>query len=191
MQPRRRRPAALPGAVVATALGVALTTTLTACSGGGAGSPPKTVTVTHGSDAPSASATPTPSATSDVKGRHFDLGTVTDVSTVAGVLVVELDRWTLPGTSDTDIARNGIKVVPHQGARYTNQNTQKTYTAPVADGAIAVVNTCVPGPDGQLGLESTPQSASSWLKKPDSQTVLVVTYDDAGAITRLDTDPRC
>jgi hypothetical protein len=54
-----------------------------------------------------------------------------------------------------------------------------------------VVNTCVPGPAGELGLESTPQDAASWLKRPDPQNVLVVTYDDQGAITRLDTDPRC
>ena len=49
----------------------------------------------------------------------------------------------------------------------------------------------IPGPAGELGLESTPQDAASWLKRPDPQNVLVVTYDDQGAITRLDTDPRC
>jgi hypothetical protein len=179
----RRRPAAVVGA--------ALLLTLAACSSGGGATPTATVTVTRSSGTSSASPAPEPTATSDVQGRRFDLGTVTEVSTVAGTLVVELDRWTLPGTSDTAIARRGIKVVPHEGARYTNQNDQKTYTAPVAAGAIAVVNRCVPGPAGQLGLESTPEDAAGWLKDADGKDVLVVTYDEDGAITRLDTDPRC
>ncbi|KQX66250.1 hypothetical protein [Angustibacter sp. Root456] len=179
----RRVAAALLGAT-------ALAAALSGCGGAGGASPRTTVTVTTSSQ-PTHTATPTPTATSDVKGRHFDLGTVTDVATVGGVTVIELDRWTLPGTSDTDIARNGIEVVPHRDVRYTNQNTEKTYTAPVADGAIVVVNRCVPGTGGELGLESTPQSATTWLKNADSRDVLVVTYDDQGRVTRLDTDPRC
>lgn len=180
-----------PRRLAATLLGTtALAAALSGCGGGDGASPRATVTVTT-STAPTSSATAAPTATTDVKGRHFDLGTVTGVSSVGGVTVIELDRWTLPGTSDTDIAEGGIKVVPHRGARYTNQNTEKTYTAPVADGAIAVVNRCVPGSGGELGLESTPESATAWLKKPDSRDVLVVTYDDEGRVTRLDTDPRC
>lgn len=165
----------------------------TACGGPDGASPQATVTVTRGSDSPSATSTPSPTATTDVKGRRFDLGSISSVDTVAGVLVVQLDRWTLPGTTDTAVARDGIKVVPHKGTRYTNQNKEKTYSAPVADGAIAVVNTCVPGAGGELGLESSPQDAAAWLKqaKHSPQDVLVVTYDDDGAITRLDTDPRC
>ncbi|MGN6611619.1 MAG: hypothetical protein ACTHLJ_07565 [Angustibacter sp.] len=180
-------PRRVAGALLAA---TALTAALSGCGGADGASPRTTVTVTT-SATPTGSATPAPTATSDVKGRRYDLGTVTDVSTVAGVTVIELDRWTLPGTSDTDVARNGIKVVPHRDVRYTNQNTEKTYTAPVADGAIAVVNRCVPGTGGELGLESTPQSATTWLKNADSRDVLVVTYDDQGRVTRLDTDPRC
>lgn len=179
----RQRAVALLGAASVTAA-------LAACGGGNAAAPRATVTVTTSAQ-PSSTASAPPTATSDVTGRHYDVGTVTEVSTVGGVTVIRLDRWTLPGTSDTDVARHGIKVVPHQGARYTNQNTQKTYTAPVADGAIAVVNRCVAGPAGELGLESTPQSAATWLQKPDTTDVLVVTYDDRGRVTRLDTDPRC
>lgn len=180
-----------PRRVAAALLGAtAFTAALSGCGGGDGASPRTTVTVTT-STRPTSSATAAPTATTDVKGRRFDLGTVTDVSTVGGVTVIELDRWTLPGTSDTDVARGGIKVVPHRDVRYTNQNTEKTYTAPVADGAIVVVNRCVAGSDGELGLESTPQSASTWLKNPDSREVLVVTYDDQGRVTRLDTDPRC
>ncbi len=157
--PHPRRVAA---ALLASA---ALTAALSGCGGADGASPRTTVTVTT-SNTPTSSATAAPTATTDVKGRHFDVGTVTDVSTVGGVTVIELDRWTLPGTSDTDVARNGIKVVPHRDARYTNQNTEKTYTAPVADGAIAVVNRCVPGSGGELGLESTPQSASTLAGEP-------------------------
>lgn len=183
--PVTRSTAAFGAVVVGVALAAA------GCSSGGSAQPEQTVTVTHTSQPASPSSSPTPTATSDVKGRAFDLGTVTGVRTVAGTLVVKLDRWTLPGTSDPTLARQGVQVVPHRGDRYTNQNTQKTYDVPVADGAIVVVNTCVADAAGQLGLESAPQSAQSWLAKPDPKNVMIVRYDTAGAITRMDTDPRC
>ena len=104
-----------------------------------------------------------PTATTDVKGRSFDLGTVTAVKTVGTVKVVELDRWTLDGTSDSTLAKQGVKIAPHKGSLYTNQNTAKTYTAPVAPGARIVVNTCVVDAAGDLGLTSQPLSASAWL----------------------------
>jgi hypothetical protein len=40
-------------------------------------------------------------------------------------------------------------------------------------------------------MTSKPLSATSWLAKPDPAAVLLVTYDETGTITRLDTDPRC
>jgi hypothetical protein len=164
---------------------------LAGCSGdGGTGAAP-TVTVTATSGSPSGTATPSPTATSDVKGRGFDVGTVTKVSTIGDVKVVELDRWTLPGTSDSTLAKQGVRVVAHKGARFTNQNASKTYTAPVAPGARIVLNSCVVGPDGSLGMTSQPTSANAWLAKPDTGAVLVVGYDSTGAIVRLDTDPRC
>jgi hypothetical protein len=109
---------------------------------------------------------------------------------VGGVTVVQLDRWTLPGTSDSTIARKGLPITPHNGSRYTDQNRTKTYSAPVADGATVVVNTCVKS-GKQLGLTSTPEPAKTWLDKGDHDTVLIVQYDAQGRITRMDTDPRC
>lgn len=164
---------------------------LTACAGNNAdtGQALRTVTVTT-SPAPS-TATSSPTATSDVRGRSYDLGTVKSTSTVGGVRLVELDRWTLPGTTDSTLAARGVAVVPHRGARYTNQNPRKTYTAPIADGASIVVNTCVARPDGQLGLSARPLHAADWLERFDPRAVLVVTYNARGQITRLDTDPRC
>jgi len=163
---------------------------LTGCGAGGNGGAAPTVTVTQQSTTPSASTSATPTATSDVKGRGYDLGSVASVSKVGDVTVVELDRWTLPGTSDSTIARKGLPITPHKGARYTNQNTAKTYSAPLADGASVVVNTCVKS-GKQLGLTSTPEPAASWLDKGDHTTVLIVQYDAQGRITRMDTDPRC
>ncbi len=171
--------------------GAAAAMLLAGC-GAGAGAPGRVVTVTQDSSpTTSPSTTPTPTATSDVKGRAFDLGTVTSFTRIGDVVVVELDRWTLPGTSDSAIARSGITIAPHRGARYTNQNTSKTYSAPLTESARVVVNKCVVSPGGQLGMTSEPLSAVEWLKKPDPKAVLVVAYDESGAITRMDTDPRC
>ena len=139
----------------------------------------------------SGTASAKPTATSDVKGRKFDVGTVSSVSNVGGSQVVELDRWTATGTSDSTLAEKGLKVLAHKGSRFTNQNTSKTYTAPVAPGARLVVNTCVADASGDLGMTSQPISASAWLAKPDRAAVLLVSYDSAGVIIRLDTDPRC
>ena len=180
-----------------TGCGVALMATalaplaLAGCSSADQAGPATTVTVTATTGTSSGTSTPSPTVTSDVKGRSFDLGTVNAVSTVNGTRVVELDRWTVTGTSDSTLAKQGLKVVPHKGSRYTNQNSSKTYTAPVAAGARVVVNTCVPGPGGTLGITSSPVSASSWLTKPDASAVLLVTYDKDGFISRLDTDPGC
>jgi hypothetical protein len=164
---------------------------LAGCGGDGDSGASSTVTVTAPAGTPSSTATAKPTATSDVKGRKFDVGTISSVSVVGGTQVVELDRWTATGTSDSTLADKGLKVLAHKGARFSNQNTQKTYTAPVAPGARLVVNTCVPDAGGDLGMTSQPISASAWLAKPDRAAVLLVSYDSSGAIIRMDTDPRC
>jgi hypothetical protein len=144
------------------------------------------VTVTE-SVTPTATAT-TP--TSDVQGRHYDVGTVSGVSKVGGELVLKLDRWTVKGLSDAKLAKDGITITPHTGNRFTNQNDDRLRNVPVAPGATVVVNTCVKNGD-QLGLTSTPQDAVSWLDDVDPKTVLLLTYDSAGRVVRMDTDPRC
>lgn len=177
--------------LAATALGLLLT--LSACSTGGADTTTSdrtsTVTVTS-STGPSATASATPTATSDVRGRGFDVGTVQGTRTVAGVLTVELDRWTVRGLSDTRLARVGVPVEPHDDERYLNQNSDRTYTVPVAPGASTVINRCIRTGE-LLGLRSTPEDAEDWLADASPDVVLVVTYDSQGRATRFDTDPRC
>ncbi|HET8614087.1 MAG TPA: hypothetical protein VFL94_01080 [Actinomycetales bacterium] len=155
-------------------------------SGGNPTTDAERVTVTE-SVTPTASAT-TPS--SDVKGRRFDVGTVSGVKEVDGELVLQLDRWTVKGLPDAQLAKDGITVTPHTGDRFENQNDDKLRTVPVAPGATVVVNRCVKNGD-QLGLTSTPQDAAGWLDDPNSKAVLLLTYDSAGRVVRMDTDPRC
>jgi hypothetical protein len=147
-----------------------------------------TVTTTTGSASPSAASGP---AASDVRGRAHDAGQVRSVTTVDGTVVVELDRYTVEGTSDDTLAAQGITVAPHTGELFSNQNP-RTYTIPLAPGAQLVVNECVVAAGaGALGLRSTPHEASSWLRDGGRDVTLLVTLDDRGRATRLDTDPRC
>jgi hypothetical protein len=170
---------------------LALIVVVPGCTSDGRSGPTPTVTVTEPGATTASSPSAEPTATSDVQGRRFDLGTVARFSTVAGVPVVELDRWTLAGTTDSTIAREGLEVTPHVGPLYTNQNSQKTYSAPIANGARVVVNRCVRTPGNPLGLAASQQDAVGWLRSPHPETVLLVTYDDTGRITRLATEARC
>lgn len=161
---------------------------LTGCaSGGNPRTDAERVTVTESVTSTAGAAT-TPS--SEVKGRTYDVGTVSGVKRVAGELVLQLDRWTVKGVSDAKLAKDGITITPHTGDRFTNQNNDKLRTVPVAPGATVVVNTCVKSGD-QLGLTSAPQDAASWLLDADPKAVLLLTYDSSGRIVRMDTDPRC
>ena len=161
---------------------------LAACSSASSGpAPSQTVTVTATGGASSTSPT---RARSNVVGRRYDAGTVRSVATVAGTLVIELDRYTVKGATDEALARDGVRITPHIGDRFTNQNDTKTYTVPVAAGAQLVVNECV-RTSAALGLRSTPEDAAGWLTDPDRTSVLLLTLDEAGRATRFDTDPRC
>jgi hypothetical protein len=162
---------------------------LTSCaSGGDPTTNAERVTVTETQTSP---ATPPASPTSDVKGRRFDVGTVSSVKDVDGVLWLQLDRWTVKGLSDAKLAKDGISVTPHTDARFTNQNNDRLRNVPVAPGATVVVNTCHQADEGQLGLSSSPEAAADWLDDPDTKQVLLLTYDDSGRVVRMDTDPRC
>lgn len=163
---------------------------LAGCSGAdGTAAPSRTVTVT--STSPSATRTTAAPATSDVVGRAHDVGTVRRTSTVGGVLVVELDRWTYDGTSDDVLAARGVPVAPHTGDLFSNQNSRRTYTVPVAPDVMVVANECV-STGAALGLRSVPVAdPTAWLRDADRGTVVLVTIDDRGRATRFDTDPRC
>lgn len=159
---------------------------LAACSSASP-SPSPTVTVTEST---STSTPKPPRASSDVVGRRYDAGTVRSVKTVAGTMVLELDRYTASGVTDDALARDGVRIIPHAGDRFTNQNDTNTYTVIVAPGAQLIVNECVKTSAG-LGLRATPEDAAGWLKDPDRTSVLLLTLDDKGRATRFDTDPRC
>jgi hypothetical protein len=156
-------------------------------SGGNPSSDAERVTVTETATSPGK---PPATPTSDVVGRHHDVGTVSDVREADGELWLKLDRWTVKGVSDAELAKDGVTVTPHTGDRFTNQNNDRLRDVPVAPGASVVVNTCVKNGD-QLGLSSTPKDAASWLVDVDPKAVLLLTYDDSGRAVRFDTDPRC
>lgn len=169
-----------------------LLTPVAACaSAGTVAGPSRTVTVTTtGTAAPSSAATGT-AAASDVTGRAHDAGRVREVHRVGGVVVVELDRYTVDGTSDDTLAARGVTVAPHTGELFSNQ-AERTYTIPLAPGAQVVVNECVVAePAGALGLRSTPHDAAAWLRDGGRDVTLLVTLDPRGRATRFDTDPRC
>ena len=165
---------------------VCLAALLAACSSASPG-PSPTVTVTASTSTSSPTAT---RATSDVVGRRYDAGTVRSVKTIAGTLVLELDRYTASGVTDDALARDGVRIIPHAGDRFINQNDTNTYTVIVAPGARLVVNECVKTGAG-LGLRAAPEDAAGWLRDPDRTSVLLLTLDDKGRATRFDTDPRC
>ncbi len=182
-----------------TAAGAALLlVALTACGGSGNGSgtatssPPSTT-----STAPSGKgSTPTTAgvsqAVSQVKGRQHDAGTIVSYKTAGGLIVLVLDRWSVKGLPDSKLASQGVPPVPHTDNRYFDENKTKTYTVPVNPSAPIVVNTCVKDGKNPPTMTSTPVSLSDWLKGSGrSKTIVLLTYDTAGRLTRLDTDPAC
>ena len=76
-------------------------------------------------------------------GRTYDLGTIVDVTTSAGTPVVVLDRWTVRGTPDSTLARDGVPIRVHSDAPYENQNTRSTFRIPVAPDATFTYHHCV------------------------------------------------
>jgi hypothetical protein len=169
---------------------------LTACGGGSTGSAsgPSTSTTPKPSTSskPSATATKASQAVSTVKGRNHDAGTIVSSKTAGGLTVLVLDRWSVKGLSDSKLASQGVPVQPHTDTRFYDQNKGKTYTVPVNPSAPIVVNTCVKDGKNPPTMTSTPVSLSDWLASSGrSKVVVLLTYDSAGRLTRLDTDPAC
>ena len=137
--------AATAGATAAATLAVVA---LGACGSDTPSGAPVTVTVTPTATAGGTPASSRPAAPtvprSDVVGRAYDFGTVAKVSTVGSTTVLELDRWTWRKLDDATLARDGVPTRPFKGALpYTNQNTETTFTIPVADGAPVLRHHCV------------------------------------------------
>ena len=151
-----------------------------------------TVTVTPTVTAtPPADKTPaTPKAPkSDVKGRAFDFGLVTKVSSVAGTAVIELDRVTWNKLDDAKLAKNGVPTGPFKGAvPYTNQNTKLTYTIPVAAGARILYSHCIAA-DQPLQIKSVPPSGLTGLA--DRENTVLVQIDAKGYATSMQNIPGC
>ncbi len=174
-------------------LGVGLVGSLVAgCSSANSASSRPTVTITRTA---TLTVTPTPSEaspTSQTLGRRYDLGTIINTRTIDGTIWVELDRWTMPGTSDSELARAGLPIEARYGSPYVNYSAEKKYWAPVASDALLVWNDCImretPGPPG---LSSAPLPAAGWLENPDRMEVLLITYTSFGVITRLDSEASC
>ena len=172
-------------AAVLTALAVA------GCGGSSPSASATSSTAKSPTTSASASASPT-TAKSDVKGRMYDAGTITSSKQIAGLTVLVLDRWTVKGMSDATLASKGAPISPHSDVRYTDQNHSKTYLVPVTPCAPIVVNTCVKAKGQKPGMTSTPETLKQFLASPHrSTTIVLLTYDSSGRLTRLDTDPQC
>jgi hypothetical protein len=152
-----------------------------------------TVTVTPTVTAEPSAGSPT-SATpkvpkSDDVGRAFDFGVVTQVSTVAGVDVLELDRWTWKGLSDAKLAKDGVPTGPFKGAvPYTNQNAKLTFTIPVADGARILFSHCIAA-DQPLQTKSVKPAALKGLA--DRENTVLVQLDSEGQAAGIQNIPGC
>ena len=165
-------------------------------SGCGSGTPTGgnvTVTVTPTVTAkPSAGEATSPgpkTPKSDVVGRAFDFGVVTKVSSVDGVAVLELDRWTWKGLDDAKLATDGVPTAPFKGAvPYENQNARLTYTIPVADGARILFSHCI-AVDQPLQTKSVDPSALKGLA--DRENTVLVQIDSKGQAASIQNIPGC
>jgi hypothetical protein len=193
MKHQRLPRAATPLAACLTAVAASLA--LTACGGGSpSGGGPVTVTVTPTVTADGASSSASKPAapktpTSDVVGRDYDYGIVSKVSDVAGVTVIELDRWTWKKLEDAKLARQGVPLTPFKGAvPYENQNADLTYTIPVADGARILYHHCVAA-DQPLQTRST--DAKGLVGLADRENTVLVKLDGQGRLVAADNIPGC
>lgn len=159
---------------------VTITPTVTA-SGEGSGDDTSTA------QAPSSTAAPKPPA-SDVKGRAYDLGTITKVSSAAGVEVIELDRWTVKGLDDALLAGNGYPVRIIAKSPFSNQNASLTYGIPLTEDATVLFHHCV-AKDDPMQTRSATAKELAGLQAPEN--VVVAELDDQGRATSLQNYPVC
>ena len=192
---KHQQPPRAATALAASLTAVAASLALTACGGGSpSGGGPVTVTVTPTVTADGASSSSSKPAapkapTSDDVGRGYDYGIVTKVSDVAGVTVIELDRWTWKKLDDAKLAQQGVPLTPFKGAvPYENQNAKLTYTIPVVDGARILYHHCVAA-DQPLQTRST--DAKGLLGLADRENTVLVKLDAEGRLVAADNVPGC
>ena len=111
------------------------------------------------------------------------------MSTVAGVAVIELDRWTWKELDDAKLAKDGVPTAPFKGeVPYTNQNAKLTYTIPVADGARILYHHCIAA-DQPLQTKSVHASALKGLA--DRENTVLVQIDSKGQAATIQNVPGC
>lgn len=173
---------------------VALAATLSGC-GGSPAHPSSAVTVTvtptvtaGAGSKPTSSAPKT--ATSDDVGRQFDYGKVVKTTTVAGVTVLILDRYTWKGLDDAKLAKQGLAVRPFKKGPlpYENLNTSLTYRLPVASGVRVLYQHCVAF-DQPLQTKSIAPTDLPGLAAPED--TVVVSLDGQGRATVVENIPGC
>jgi hypothetical protein len=183
-----------PRVIAAGTSMVALAAILSGC--GGSSAPPSsavtvtvTPTVTAGSGSKPSSAAPK-TATSDDVGRAFDYGKVVKTTSVAGVTVLVLDRYTWKGLDDAALAKQGLTVRPFKKGQvpYENLNTTLTYRIPVADGARILYQHCVAF-DQPLQTKSIAPTDLTGLHAPED--TVVVSLDGQGRATVVENVPGC
>ena len=154
---------------------------------------PVTVTVTPTVTSTPASPTKTkkPEPTepkSDVVGRGYDFGTVTDLKKVGGTDVLVLDRWTWKGLDDGKLARDGVPLAPFKGKPYTNQNDRLTYDVPVAEDARVLYHHCVKAGEPQQTRSATVKEMADLA---EGENLVLVRLDDRGRAVAVDNLPGC
>ena len=125
---------------------------------------------------------------SDVVGRSYDLGTIVDVTSSGGTPVIVLDRWTVTGTPDSEVAAKGVPIRVHADAPYENQNVRTTFRVPVAPEATFTYHHCV-------SVDQPMQSRSVTLQQlaalDRSEGVILLRLDDQGRVVAADNIPGC
>lgn len=125
---------------------------------------------------------------SDDKGRRFDLGTIVRVNQVKDVPVIVLDRWSVRGRDDAQVAVEGYPMARHTDQPFYDQNTTSTYDVPVAQHAVFVRQRCT-SPQDPIRRSST--TLTAFTAAVGSSTVVLLQLNSAGQVTRASNDPRC
>ena len=194
-RPRHRAHRARRATLAAAAV---LTATLSACGSGDSqpSGAPVTVTITPtvtatappGAGSGSPSGSPSADVHSDVVGRTYDLGTIVDVTSSAGTPVVVLDRWTVRGTPDRTLARDGVPIRVHADAPYENQNTRSTFRIPVAPDATFTYHHCVAV---DQPMQSRPATLPELAHLQRREDIVLLRLDASGRLTGAENDPAC
>ena len=173
--------------------------------GTGIGEPvagPSTVTVTAEEATPSASA-PAPSAPSaeptavpaadparlPKQERGHDVAYVATRTDTPDGVVLSIDRLTVVGVPDEELAASGTPVRVDDGTAFTNQ-AQKLYDVGVSPQARFFLTTCTATPSGPT-IASESVDLDTFLAAPEiAGTAVSLVYVD-GLVDRAETNPRC